>query len=181
MRFNEHSAINGEHALLSASQYHWLNYDDEKLARKLETWRASVRGTLLHDLAHSAISLGIRLDKRHGALSTYVADGIDLGMSCEQVLYYSPNCFGTADTISFEGNQLRIHDLKTGRTKASMTQLEVYAAIFCLEYGLQPDIELRIYQGRQVHKRVPTQEEIQTIMDKIVYFDRRVQELKEAT
>ena len=48
----------------------------------------------------------------------------------EQVLYYSDNCFGTTDTISFKAKLLRIHDLKNGDTPANMKQLKVYTSLF---------------------------------------------------
>jgi len=31
MQFNEHSNLIGQHAFLSASKYHWIGYDDERL------------------------------------------------------------------------------------------------------------------------------------------------------
>src|SRR5690606_25431947 len=99
----------------------------------------------------------------------------------EQVLYYSNNCFGTADAISYRQNKLRIHDLKTGVTKASIDQLLVYAAIFCLEYKMKPsDIEiiLRIYQSDEVEEYEPEYDEIVPIMERIVYFDQRIDQLK---
>lgn len=51
-------------------------------------------------------------------------------MTPEQILYYSDRWFGTADSIAFDKNMLRIHDLKTGRRPAKMEQLMVYAALF---------------------------------------------------
>lgn len=181
MRFNPHSELEGRHAFLSPSNYHWLNYDDQKLAARYQTVNAARRGTDLHELAHEAIRLGIKLSKGNGALSTYVNDGIGYKMSVEVPLFYSPNCFGHADTLSFRRNKLRIHDLKTGITKVKFTQLEVYAAIFCLEYGYDPfaiDIELRIYQGDEVQVHDPAPEAIEHIMEKIVEFDQRVEEFK---
>ena len=32
MNWNRHSDLMGTHAFLSASKYHWLNYDADKLA-----------------------------------------------------------------------------------------------------------------------------------------------------
>ena len=93
--------------------------------------------------------LGVKLSRTNRALSTYVNDAIGFKMSCEQPLFYSENCFGTADTICFRKGKLSIHDLKTGIIPASERQLEVYAALFCLEYSVDPlaiEIELRIYQ-----------------------------------
>ena len=100
----------------------------------------------------------------------------------EQILYYSENCFGTADAISFRGGTLRIHDLKTGAIPAHMEQLLVYAALFCLEYKVKPsdiDIELRIYQSEQIVYDTPTAEIIVPIIDKIVTFDKIIGKIKE--
>jgi hypothetical protein len=183
MNFNQHSALAGRHAFLSPSNYHWLNYDDQKLEARFHSVMAARRGTDLHDLAHEAIRLGVKLAKSNQALSTYVNDAIGYKMVCEQPLYYSDNCFGTADTMSFRRNKLRIHDLKTGITASSMKQLEVYAALFCLEYGASPfdiDIELRIYQRSEIRVEEPIPEALLTIMDKIIYFDQQVEAIKEA-
>lgn len=181
MRFNQHSTLSGRHAFLSPSSYHWLNYDYQKLENRYYAAQAARRGTDLHELAHAAISLRVPLDSSNQALSTYVLDAIDLEMSCEQPLFFSDNCFGTADTISFYDGVLRIHDLKTGITPSSPKQLEVYAAIFCLEYDIDPysiQIELRIYQRAEVLVFEPPPEVIETIMGKIVDFDARVESFK---
>jgi len=142
---------------------------------------AAKRGTDLHALAHEAIRLGIKLSKTNQALSTYVNDAITYKMTCEQTLFYSTNCFGTADTISFRRNKLRIHDLKTGITATSEKQLEVYAALFCLEYGVDPStigIELRIYQRDEIRIFEPNPEIIYSIMDTIVEFDNYIEAIK---
>jgi hypothetical protein len=110
----------------------------------------------------------------------YINDAIGFKMETEQVLYYSDNCFGTADAISFKQNLLRIHDLKTGTTPASPVQLEIYTALFCLEYGIDPnniDIELRIYQNDDVIIHEPVREDILYIMDKIITFDKEIEKL----
>ena len=102
-------------------------------------------------------------------------------MQPEQILFYSENCFGTADSISFKDNFLRIHDLKTGVTPASIKQLLIYAALFCLEYKIKPStiqIELRIYQNDEVVVHNPTAEEILPIIDKIITFDKRINKIK---
>ena len=96
-------------------------------------------------------------------------------MNTEVVLYYSDNFFGTADAICFRNNLLRIHDLKTGVTPVHMEQLEVYAALFCLEYRIKPgdiDMELRIYQNDDILVFNPTAEDILPIMDKIIHLDK---------
>ena len=83
--------------------------------------------------------------------------------------------FGTADAICFRNNTLRIHDLKTGTTPAKIEQLEIYAALFCLEYKIKPgeiDIELRLYQNNEVLVHKPTAEDILPIMDKIVHLNK---------
>lgn len=174
MNWNEHSKLAGCHALLSPSSYHWLNYDDEKLMKTYLSSMAKTRGTRLHEFACEAIKLGIKLRKTKQALNMHVNDAIGYGMRPEQVLYYSDNCFGTADAISFDGRLLRIHDLKTGETPAHMEQLYIYAAIFCLEYHISPhtiDFELRIYQYDEPTIATPTGDEIQEIMDIIKHAD----------
>ena len=181
MRFNEHSKYEGRHAFLSPSSYHWLNYDVEKLTSRFYSWTAAKRGTDLHDLAHTAIKLGVNLDSSHDALAAYVSDAIELNMACEQTLVYSDNCFGSADSIVFMDNTLRIHDLKTGITASNMKQLKVYAALFCLEYGVTPydiEIELRIYQREEVRIETPTPEDIEFIMTTIIDFDSHLEALK---
>lgn len=181
MDFNRHSEVADKHAFLSPSQHHWLNYDDQKLEARFWSWSSAKRGTDLHALAHEAIRLGVKLSSTNKALATYVNDGIGYKMTCEVSLYYSRNCFGHADTVSFRRNKLRIHDLKTGIHKTSERQLKVYAALFCLEYGISPfeiQIELRIYQRDEVRKYIPDPEEIQAIMDKIVYADQKVEALR---
>ncbi len=181
MIFNSHSDLLGQHAFLSPSNYHWLNYDDQKLEARFVAAMAARRGTDLHNLAHEAIRLGIRLSRSNKALSTYVNDAIGYRMESEQVLYYSNNCFGTADTICFRRNKLRIHDLKTGLIQTSEHQLEVYAALFCLEYGVYPydiEVELRIYQGEKIRVFEPYPETIENIMEKIIEFDKQIEEMK---
>ena len=93
----------------------------------------------------------------------------------EQILFYSENCFGTADSIAFRYNTLRIHDLKTGVYPGSVHQLEVYAALFCLEYDKNPfeiKIELRIYQDNEVVVYDADPEDIAFIMERIQDFDK---------
>lgn len=112
----------------------------------------------------------------------YVNDAIGFRMRPEQVLYFSDNCFGTTDAISFKSGVLRIHDLKTGVTPASLHQLEIYTALFCLEYGIKPgdiEIELRIYQNDDVLVGKPEGPDIVPIMDKIIIFDKRINKIKQ--
>lgn len=180
MIFNDHTKLKGKHSFLSPSNYHWLRYTPEKLLSVYENYRAAEKGTELHDFAKKAIELGIKLPTRPATtLNMYVNDAIGYMMTPEQILYYSDYCFGTVDTISFRKmpggkGRLRIHDLKTGHTPASMDQLEIYAGIFCLEYDINPDkiqIELRIYQDNQVLIHRPEQGEIREVTDIIIEFN----------
>lgn len=181
MNFNRHSNLEGQHAFLSASKYHWINYDEDKIAATYERYLASQRGTRLHEFARECIELGIKLPKNHKTLNMYVNDAIGYRMTPEQILYFSDNCFGTADAIGFRNDFLRIHDLKTGETATSIHQLEVYAALFCLEYHVKPSeigMELRIYQSDDILVYEPTIEDIAPVMDKIITFDKIIDKIK---
>lgn len=183
MIFNTHSELHDRHAFLSPSNYHWMNYDGQKLEARFFAAMSARRGTDLHNLAHEAIRLGVKLARSNKALTTYVNDAIGYKMECEQPLFYSENCFGTADTICFRRNKLRIHDLKTGISPTSHHQLEVYAALFCLEYGVDPfaiEIELRIYQREEIRVFEPHPETISFIMDKIIMFDQQIEQMKKS-
>lgn len=182
MNFNKHSNIEGQHAYLSASKYHWINYDEEKLVYTYSRFLATLKGTQLHEFASKCIKLGIKLPKSKKTLNSFVNDAIGFKMTSEQPLYYSVNCFGTADAISFRNNLLRIHDLKTGEIPAHMEQLMIYAALFCLEYKIKPseiDIELRIYQSDDIIIYEPTVEDIVPIIDKIINFDKIISKIKD--
>lgn len=182
MIFNRHSRLEGKHAFLSPSNYHWLNYSEERLAERYVTARKAQRGTELHIFAHEAIRLGIRLPEIPETINMYVNDAIGFKMNIEQPLFYSENCFGHADTLSFRNGLLRVHDLKTGTSPASAHQLEIYAALFCLEYIISPheiEVELRLYQNNEVSCFQPFPETIVHIMNKIVMFDQKLDELKE--
>lgn len=174
MIFNEHSRLVGQHAQFSASKYHWINYDAEKMRRTFINALQAKRGDEEHEFAKNAIRLGIKLKSTPKTLNMYVNDAIGYRMRPEQPLFYSDNFFGTTDAIVFARNKLRIHDLKTGVTPTSEHQLEIYAALFCLEYGYKPaeiEIELRIYQNDEVRIYDGDFDIITRIMDKIVMFD----------
>ena len=182
MIFNKRLELADKHALLSPSNYHWINYTDQKLEARYIAAQAAKLGTDLHEFAHEAIRLRIELPDTDATINMYVNDGIAFRMQSEVCLYYSDNCFGHADNISFRDNLLQISDLKTGITKASMTQLKVYAALFCLEYAVSPfeiDIELRIYQNNAIELLVPNAEEIAELMDTIIYSDKMIESFKE--
>ena len=181
MRFNTHSSLEGKHALLSASKYHWINYEDEKFDAMYRAALAAQRGTEIHAFASEAIRLGIKLPVANKTLNLYINDAIGYRMSPEVILFYSYNAFGTADAVGFKNNFLRISDLKTGSARTSFHQLEVYAALFCLEYDLRPseiEIELRIYQSNEAQIYIPELDDIVHIMSKIVTFDKRIDALK---
>lgn len=175
MTFNKHSDYEGKHAILSASRYHWIRYSDEKLEEFYRTQRAAERGTRLHALAKDLIELGVKLPRTHQTLNMYVNDAIGFKLTPEVVLLYSKNAFGCADAIGFKNNFLRIHDLKTGVSPASMDQLLIYAALFCLEYHVRPEAlsgcELRIYQLDDILSINPESEKIRFVMDRIIHFD----------
>ena len=183
MNFNKHYELEGKHAFLSASKYHWLNYDQDRLISVYNNTQSIIRGTLLHQFACDAIKHGIKLEEKNETLNMYVNDCIDDGLYPEVVLYYSTNAFGTADGILFDDNNgcLRIYDLKTGKTPASIKQLIIYAALFCLEYSVNPNdiyIHLRIYQNNEILVHEPDPEEIWDVMDKIIAFDAIINDVK---
>lgn len=182
MNFNKHFELEGKHAFLGASQYSWLNYDEDHLIERYNSYTAAQKGTRLHNFAAECITLGQKLPRSKKTLNMYVNDAIGFKMTPEQPLYYSENCFGTADSISFRGKMLRIHDYKSGVTPAKMDQLMIYAALFCLEYDYKPydiDMELRIYQSNEIIYDNPLPEDIHDIMLKIVEFDNIIKRLKQ--
>ena len=186
MIWNNHSRDmpDGAHSFLSPSSHSWLNYSDEKLMRVYINKLAAQRGTKLHEMACNLIKLKITLPDEPKTLNMYVNDAIHYKLEPEKKLYYSKFCFGTADAIGVTKDLLRIHDYKSGSIKASMSQLEIYSALFFLEYSdyYRPgdlDIELRIYQNDDIQVENPDIDTIAHIMDQIVRFDRYLQELEE--
>lgn len=185
MIFNEHSELEGKHAFLSASKYHWLNYDEERLAEAFDKSMTAALGTRLHNFAKMAIDLGIIQANTGQTLNMYINDCIGFKMRTEQMLVYSRNAFGTCDAISFRDRVLRIFDLKNGVTATKVIQLEIYAALFCLEYDVPPasiEYDLRIYQNDEVRWRENDEyfetrpEDIKLIMEKIVDYDRLIEQ-----
>lgn len=203
MIFNKHSELEGRHAILSPSKHYWLNYDDEALMKSYISSFATEIGTLVHEFAADRIKFKLPLDAENEEaknsllvfllkngipfrvidldriffnLVPYVNDAIGYKMESEVQLKYSDLCFGTADAIGVRRNWLRIHDLKTGQSPASMDQLMCYAGLFFLEYkrDYRPQtmkMELRIYQNQEVLITQPTPEEVKTVMDKIIHGD----------
>jgi len=185
MNLNAHyglaNKLAGTHSFLSPSSPAWINYEEDKLDRVYWSNQEARRGTQLHDFANQAILLKVKLPDTKATLNQYVNDAIGFGMIPEQLLYYSDNCYGHADAVGFRNKTLRVHDLKTGKTPASMTQLKIYAALFCLEYKFTPfeiKIELRIYQNDDVVLELADPDEIFHIMEKIKFFDKRINYLR---
>lgn len=182
MHFNNHSDLKDLHAFLSPSNYHWLNYTPDKLESVYINLKAKEEGVVLHALAATAIEKRIKLANVKKALNMFVNDSIGYKMTPEQTLFYSRNAFGTSDAISFKDKVLKIFDLKTGIGKVSFKQLDIYAALFCLEYGVVPtdiEIEERIYQGNGFEVSIPDPLYIQVIMDRIVEFDILLDHIKQ--
>lgn len=186
MQFNRHTNLSGLHAPFSPSQPSWLRYDDEKAMESYSNRKAAEMGTRLHAWAKETIDLGIKQPRSKKTIYAYVNDAIGFKMDTEVVLFYSERFFGTADAISFRNGVLRIHDLKTGRhpvanAEGRVEQLEIYAALFCLEYRIKPgeiEMELRVYQNDEIIVYNPTAEDILPIMDKIVHLDKILEKLE---
>ena len=175
MIFNNHNNLQGLHAPFGASKHAWLRYDDDKALLVFRNLKAAEMGTRLHEWAKTTIDLKIKQPRSKKTIYNYINDAIGFDMEAEVVLFYSEYFFGTADTISFRNNFLRIHDLKTGITPTSMEQVFIYVALFCLEYKINPldiQIECRIYQNDDMLIANPTGEIILPIMDKIIHVNK---------
>lgn len=182
MNFIRHLNLEGLHAPFSPSQSAWLRYDDEKALEVYSNRKAADMGTRLHAWAKETIDLGIKQPKSKKTLYAYVNDAIGFKMDTEVVLFYSERFFGTADAISFRNNMLRIHDLKTGKVgkiESHIEQLEIYAALFCLEYKVKPEdieMELRVYKNDEVICHSPEVEDIRYIMGHIVHLNKLLEQ-----
>lgn len=171
------------HAIFGASNYHWINYSDDKMIETFVNSQAKKKGTELHEIAAGLIKNKIKLPDIPTTLSMYVNDGILYNLKPEQQLYYSKWFYGTADTIGLENKILRVSDLKTGKTKPSLHQLDIYVAFWCLEYDIRPsdldDIITTIYYDNATIVGHPGSEEIVPIMDKIVTVNKILERLVE--
>lgn len=170
MKLQKNTKLIGLHAFLSPSTVHWLDYDEEKLRRVYYDRQAAARGDKLHAFAQQAIELGIKQAQDGTTLSTYINDAIGFRMTPEFPLFYSEDCFGTSDAVGFRDGILRIHDLKTGLSPAKMTQLKIYAGIFCFQYAMMPDtirIILRIYQNDAIEELEADPMDILMVMERI--------------
>lgn len=179
MIWKDYSRLVGSHAYLSASRYHWLNYDEEKLQQSFTNYQKVQLGTRMHKLAEDLIKLKVRLPDTEASFNAFVNDAIGFRMESERLLYYSANCYGTADAISYFDGLLRIHDLKTGLTPGSVNQLMIYAALFCLDYAEKPkQIVLRIYQNEEVTEFEPEYQDVEEVMEKIIASDAIIELMK---
>ena len=209
MKWLDHSNLKNRHAPLSPSQPSWFraDYSQDQLKRKFVSEYITAAGTSIHAIAEKYISSKVKITKYMKMsiqvdmdaagiprsiinaddifinLQNYVNDAVGFRMDPEVKLYYSDSIFGTADAISYNNGVLRIHDLKTGDGPTHIEQLQVYAALFCLEYHKKPneiDMELRIYQNNDILYYKPTVEEIVPLMDKIVQFDKTLNNLNQS-
>lgn len=179
MNWKNYSYLSNTHAFLSPSRYHWINYSDDKLLERYINHKRVELGTRLHALAAELISLARRQPQTGEAFNAFVNDAIGFGMSPEVILHYSPNCYGTADAIAYSNGVLRIHDLKTGKTPASIDQLMVYAGLFYLDYEIEAkeltEVYLRIYQGEEVVQYSPKPIDVINMARRIVAADKLIQ------
>jgi hypothetical protein len=63
-----------------------------------------------------------------------------------------------------------------------MDQLEIYAALFYLEYRLDPNefsTVLRIYQSDEIIEEIADPSVLVDLMDQIVYFDKILNDIDE--
>lgn len=209
-RWNDHHNLEGKHALMGGSNYHWLNWTNDNFEQRFYAQYATEIGTALHQLASDCIKGGIKLNKgdRHLInlylykagipflafdteailfnIMNFVNDCIGFHMSSEVVLYYSNYCFGTADAIYFSDRDklLRISDYKSGAIPAHMEQLLIYSAMFCLEYHKSPrDFKtiLRIYQNQEIVEQIANPDDIENIMNLIILRNKQILEIVERT
>lgn len=182
MPLRKNTKLIGLHAFLSPSNYHWLDYPEDKLARVYFQKQQAARGDKLHAFAQQAIELGVKQADDGTTLSMYINDAIGFRMSPEVPLFYSEDCFGTADACGFRNNTLRIHDLKTGLVVADMKQLKIYAALFCFEYNFKPTdihIVLRIYQNDAIQELEPDPADILMVMSRVKTQAALIAQLRE--
>lgn len=183
MIWKSYSHLKNSHAFLAPSRYHWLNYSEDKLIQTYKNHKKVGLGTEYHEVASRLINLAIRLPNTAASFNSFVNDAIGYKMDSEVLLYYSPNCYGTVDAISFNKGLLRIHDLKTGTAGTSMNQLLIYASLFVLDYGVSTrelkGVELRIYQNSEVTEFFPSPKEVFAVVSVIVRSDKIINKIDE--
>lgn len=172
------------HSIFPASNYHWVNYPIEKMMTVYNRKTNAELGSKMHQMAAMLIELRQPLPDVQKTLNMYVNDAILFGMYPEKQIRFSEEFRGTCDAMVVDENDiLRIHDLKTGETKTSIVQLEIYTAFLCLELNCLPsdfrDIVLRIYQNNDITEKRVGEDEILPIMDKVVVVDKLIRKMKE--
>lgn len=210
MIWNEHSELRGKHATFAPSNPSFLNYSlepegEDIIFQRFASQYAAQIGTIVHDFAQERIyynqklfktnksdllirllkanipPIVINIDFLFNNLIPYVNDAISFRMDPEVILKYSDDCFGTTDAVCYRDKELRIHDLKSGRSAVHMDQLLTYAALFFLEYKAAPettDTILRIYQSGEFQEDHPEPERIRAAMNQIVELDKKVKKWK---
>lgn len=147
------------------------------------------KNDVLINLLDAGVPFGVMdyidFDGMYDNMTRYVNDAIGYEMDPEVCLYFSENCFGHADAISYNEvkGMLRIHDLKTGYSAVKMDQLIAYSALFFLNYPWvkmkDTSIELRIYQtGKDILTANPSVDDIIPVMEKIKLFDGFINKMK---
>lgn len=177
MQFNKHYDLEGKHSALSASKHSWVRYTPERMEQVILNERKKQEGTELHAIASAMIKKRIKASPHvKKAFNLFVNDAIGFKLHSEVVLSYSKNAFATSDAIGFRDGVLRIHDLKTGDSKPSFEQLDIYAALFMLEYDVDPfkvkDIVQRLYQFDGFEEQHQDPQVIQDIMNQIIEMDQ---------
>lgn len=177
-----------KHAMFSPSEKSWVNYDRDKIVARYDQVMAVERGTQLHEFAATAIKLKMLLDPSMGVIADYVQDCITLNVETEQEVIYTPEINGTADAIKYDPyeNRLYVFDLKTGQSKASIVQLQIYAAIWCAYNGKNPlsmKFDLRIYHNQYPERNCSEEDEnlsnrIYDIIEQMNYIDMVVGEIR---
>lgn len=120
-------------------------------------------------------------EETYGTVKSYINDCVGFHMDTEVLLDFSENFFGTSDAVKYDGNGLKIFDLKTGSAPAKMEQPLVYAALYLLKNRIDPKtipVELRIYQNNDILRARPTEEEIIPVMNTIIHFDKIMDNFK---
>src|SRR3954471_9682483 len=80
LRWNKHSHLEGQHAFLSPSSYHWINYDEEKLRGRYKQLRAALERVEQHRYAAICIDEKIVQDDERTTVGLYINQCIQYKM-----------------------------------------------------------------------------------------------------
>lgn len=181
VRFEPRPDLEGRHALLSPSQYHWIRYDEDKFDRIYHTRLAAARGTAEHEFAAMAIKLGRRQPANKDSLNMFINDSIRWRLEPEVALYADEMFFGHADAAGYKKGVFRVSDYKSGETKTSMDQLKCYVALFCIQFDMSPfefNAEMRIYQFNEIREELAEPHDIMIIIDRWKTFSKRAADIR---